>query len=368
MVKGRLTEVHIADIHFGAFDPATQYKILQEQFLNRIVQLSKIDAIVIDGDLFDHKVMSNSDTTMYASLFVNDLVNITRMKSATLVILHGTYSHDYDQLKIFYHYLEDTFVDIRIITSIQFITIKNARILCIPELYGIDENIYDKVFNHSGWYDEAFVHGTFKGSVYGDNVGRGRLLTPEDFKYCTGVAVAGHVHKGGCFNGFFYYCGCPYRWKFGEEEDKGYIILIHDLDTRYHYVDFEKIESFRYDTIYLDELVSNDPRKTIMYISNIKSEKNIDYIKVKFRVPVDLSDQTIIKNHYRNNGSVFVEFLDRNDIKNKEKLDQITSDKYSYLLDNKISDLEKFVMYINESQGAEFITIDALKKILSENI
>lgn len=62
--RGMLIQVHIADIHFGAFDPKTQYQILCEQFLTPISQLPKLDVIVIDGDLFDHKVMSNSDVAM----------------------------------------------------------------------------------------------------------------------------------------------------------------------------------------------------------------------------------------------------------------------------------------------------------------
>ena len=254
--------VHIADIHFGAFDPKTQYQILKEQFIIPISNIQKLDVIVIDGDIFDHKVMANSDSVLYATKFVDDLVSISREKGSTLVILHGTYSHDFGQLSIFYHYMEDSTVDVRIITTIQFEMIKGAKVLCIPELYGLEESVYKHFFFNSGWYDEAFIHGTFKGAVYGDNVGAGRLLTPEDFIYCKGVAIAGHVHKSGCFNGFFYYCGCPYRWKFGEEEEKGYILLSHDLDTQIHYVQFEPIKSFRYDTIYLDELV----KKLYIYV------------------------------------------------------------------------------------------------------
>ena len=123
--RGLLNQVHIADLHFGAFDPKTQYEILREQFLIPISSINKIDIISIDGDIFDHKVMSNSDAAMYASIFIDELVKMAREKNATLVILHGTYSHDFDQLKLFYHYLEDKSVDIRIITSIKFEKFKN---------------------------------------------------------------------------------------------------------------------------------------------------------------------------------------------------------------------------------------------------
>ena len=53
--KSFVTEVHIADIHFGSIDPAKQYNILNEQFLQRIAQID-FDILSIDGDIFDKKI------------------------------------------------------------------------------------------------------------------------------------------------------------------------------------------------------------------------------------------------------------------------------------------------------------------------
>lgn len=367
--RGTLIEVHLADLHFGAFNPQTQYNILIEQVINPIMQLPKLDVFAIDGDFFDHKVMSNSDVAMYATMFAQVFVDVCRAKGATGIILAGTFSHDADQLKLFYHYMNEKDVDIRIITAIQFENIKGARVLCIPELYGVDESVYRHFFFESGWYDEAFIHGTFKGAVYGDNVGQGRLLIPEDFIYCKGLAISGHVHKSGCFNSFFYYCGCPYRWKFGEEEEKGFLIVAHDLDTQIHYVQFEPITSFRYDTITLDTLVSEDPKQIIDYINNLQKTKEIDYIKVKFTTPIKDYNKTIINNYYRNNPKAFVEFLSQEEIQKQNQMEFIKmNDKYSYLVDNSISDFERFVMYVNECEGSQFITVDKLKELLSDGL
>ena len=204
--RGTLIEVHMADLHFGAFNPYTQYQILMEQVVAKISLLPKIDIISIDGDIFDHKVMSNSDTVLYATKFVDQLVRLSAEKNATLVILAGTYSHDFDQLKLFYHYMDNnpnSGIDVRVITNIQYEWIKGARILMIPELNGVDESVYQKFLFGAGWYDEAFVHGTFEGSVYGNiTTGNSRLLTAKDFMYCKGLAISGHVHKSGCFQGF----------------------------------------------------------------------------------------------------------------------------------------------------------------------
>ena len=136
-VRGSLIEIHLADLHFGAFDPAKQYSILMDQVYTKIEALPKVDIISIDGDIFDHKVMSNSDTALYATKFIDQLVHLSKQKNATLVILAGTYSHDFDQLKLFYHYMDNDpilDVDVRVITNIQFEYIQGAKILMIPEL------------------------------------------------------------------------------------------------------------------------------------------------------------------------------------------------------------------------------------------
>lgn len=368
MNRGMLVEVHIADTHFAAFDPKKQFDILNEQFLIPISRLPVIDIISVNGDLFDHKVMANSEGAMYASLFVDRLVSLAIQKNATLVLLHGTYSHDANQLKLYYHYLNNPNIDIRIVTNVQFEIIKGAKILCIPELYGLDETVYRQFLFGSGLYDSVFIHGTIKGAVPKDEVGNGRLFTIEDFINCSGPIIAGHVHTPGCFNGYFYYCGCPYRWRFGEEQDKGFILLVHDLDSGYHYVDFQKIESFRYDTIFIDQLINNDPKIIIDYINDLKQSRGIDFIKVRFRTPVSGANKTVISNYFRNVNDTIIEFLDVQE-EQKIKMDnQIRNSEYDFITNDKYSDLEKFVMYVNHEEKDQFITVEQLKALLEEEI
>lgn len=368
--RGVLISVHIADLHFAAFNPREQYQILHNQFIEKIIQYPRIDIISIDGDIFDRKLMGNSDGICYASIFLDELVNIARMKNATLLLIHGTYSHDADQLKIFLHYMEDTSVDVRIINQIQFENIKGARILCIPELYGINEEYYDYILHHSGWYDECYLHGTFEGAVYGDNVNTfGRLFTFRDFNMCTGLMVAGHVHKPGCFQKYFYYCGNPYRWKFGEEEAKGFLVVMHDLDTNYHEVHFEEIDSNKYITVELDSIISEDPKTVIEYINNLKATRGIDYLKIKFKYPVKGPDKVIINNYYRTNGNTNVEFLNLAEEQQARANSNGDIDTdLAFLMDDNIPTINKFVKYVNMQEGSEFITVERLNEILAESI
>jgi DNA repair exonuclease SbcCD nuclease subunit len=350
-------------------DPQKQYMILEEQFIQKIAQLPKLDLICVDGDIFDHKVSLSSDATLYASLFVSHLVEVSKLKQATLIILQGTLSHDANQLKMYYHYMERNDVDVRVVTNIRFEIVKNARVLCIPELYGVNEAVYQNAFHHDGWYDECYLHGTFEGSVYGNTVGNGRLFTMQDFDLCKGFMIGGHVHKPQVLQGYFYYCGNPYRWKFGEEEDKGFFITIHDLDMNTHDVHFEKIMSKSYITINLEDIKMSDPQEIIRYIDDYKKNKGIDFLKVKFKYALEGANKVIVNNYYRNSRTVFVEFLSiMEEQKAKAEATGEIDEGYAFLLDDKLSDEEKFVHYCNMQEGSEFITVDKLKEILSETL
>ena len=173
--------------------------------------------------------------------------------------------------KIYYHYMQRQDVDVRIITNIRFEMVKNCRVLCIPELYGIPEEFYQQILFGSDFYDLCIIHGTIKGAVYGDNVGSGRLFTIEDFLNCKGPIIAGHVHKADVFYDHFYYCGSPYRWRFDDDCFKGFILMVYNMNTREYYVSYEEIFSDTYKTITLDQLKNNNPTDTINYINCLSS-------------------------------------------------------------------------------------------------
>ena len=100
--KGTFITAHISDLHFPVMDPYKQYSILEDQFLQKIEKMPRLDLVCVNGDLFDHKVQTSSDATLYASMFVGRLVEICKYHNATLIILQGTMSHDSNQIKIYY--------------------------------------------------------------------------------------------------------------------------------------------------------------------------------------------------------------------------------------------------------------------------
>ena len=196
-----------------------------------------------------------------------------------------------------------------------------------------------------------------------------KLFKPRDFDMCKGFMVGGHVHKPGCHSGYFYYTGCPYRWKFGEEEAKGFLITAHDLDTHQHYVHFQEIISKSYITISLDEIRQSNPKDLIEYINLLKKERGIDYLKIKFNIPVNGADKVILNNYYRNSPYTSLEFLDIEEQRRQQLTEQSKIDEQlSFLLQDKISGIEKYVRFVNYKEGHEFVTVEQLTEILSDKI
>lgn len=366
--RGTLCEAHISDLHFDAMDPQLQYDILNEQFITPLESLP-LDLVVIEGDIFDHKGMNNSNMTFYSMKFVDELINrVIRPKQCTLIIIGGTYNHDANQLRLFYHYMNDKTIDVRIVETIKFEYVKNAKFLCIPELNGIEDEIYQEYLFNSGIYDGVFMHGTIKGAIAGDNAGNSRLFTMDDFALCAGPIISGHVHGGKNMYNHFYYIGSPYSWRFDDKDDKGFFITLRNLDTGMYYINKIRIESFRYETVNLDLMVASDPKSIIDYIQKVKEQKGIDFIRVIFTKEASVSTQQMLTSYYKNNKFVKLEYryTREREIAEKRLADMEEMQQYSYLFDNSLSEYDILSRYINEDMGEIFITADELKSIIEQ--
>lgn len=367
--RGTLITAHISDLHFAAMNPQKQYNILEDQFISKLESMPRLDLICINGDLFDHKISLSSEATLYSSMFIAKLVEISKNHNATLILLQGTLSHDSNQLKIYYHYMQRTDVDVRVVTNIRFEMVKNCRVLCIPELYGVPEDYYQYILFGSGFYDLCIMHGTIKGAVYGNNVGSGRLFTIEDFLNCKGPIISGHIHKAETFYDHFYYCGSPYRWRFDDDCFKGFILMSYNMNTRQYYLDYEEIISDTYKTITLDQLVNNDPIDTINYIRELKASQGINYIRIKFSSVIPGSMRMTLNDQFRNDDTVSFEYYsqEREIAKQAEEKIKQDGEKFAFLLDSNLTDEQKFVMWVNHlKQDDTFLTVEELECLLKE--
>jgi DNA repair exonuclease SbcCD nuclease subunit len=356
----------------GVLDPIYMYTELKKQFIDRLVNLD-FDILAICGDLFDSKFMSNNLIVSYTVQLVNDIVNLCASRNATLIIIDGTQSHDNGQLSLFYHYMYNEYVDVRIVEKIQFENVNGLRVLCIPERYGIPEEEYNQVLFNSGKYDLCLLHGTFKGSYKGAEIAtlksnHAPVFSMNSFCNCAGPILMGHYHKAGCYEEYAYYNGSALRFAFGEEEEKGFLVTLYNPNTRRHYTELIPIDSYIYNTININHLINSDPKDIIEYIKRIKEEQHIDFIRVQFNNANE--NMNIVRNYFRNTNNVKFKELDKRD-KQMQQIDQTILEQnmqYSYLLDNEISDYDKFVMYANQNEGYDFITTDELIKLLEEDL
>ena len=366
-----IIHVHIADIHFGALNPVTQLQILQEQFIYKIQNIP-FNILAIDGDLFDKKVSANSPVVECAIRFVNQCLQMCLERNAMMIMISGTESHEASQLSLFKDYERIYGNNFHIVENIQFVYYMGYKILCIPEEYSKPAYYYESKLCET--YDMCFMHGTLVGGVYGANKeklqsNREAVFSIESFSSCKGPIISGHVHKAMCLNSNMYYVSNPIRYKFGEEEEKGFGICISSpLGHKYT---FMPITSFRYDTIPLSALGTNDPDIIVKKLDELQAN-GIDFIRL------DMSDSAIKENF----ATPIINILEAKYAQNphislikpsveKSILINTTEDimnKYSgmdFLLDKNMSELDKFVQYINYNKGCDFITVDKLKSILN---
>ena len=358
--------INISDLHFGAMDPCKQYQFLRTQCLDKICNI-QFDVFCIQGDIFDRKFMANNDAIMYASLFIRDALAICNQKDALLLIISGTSTHDANQLKLFYHLMNQD-NHIAIVETVQFVQWKRYRILCIPEVYGLPEEVYTNALYNSGIYDMAILHGTVKNSIYGYDTAtlssdRHPVFDISHFYNCRGPIMCGHVHVSTCLQKHIYYTGSPYRWKYGEESDKGFMVCILDDITNRYFVHFEKIDCDLYNTYNLDNQLNLTAEALVEYIKTLKLNPD-DHVRIKFTQESNIIP--IIKEYFKNNPKFSI---DADDVQYQQSIRAVEQEsasyaKYAFLLDPNISNEDKLVRYINIEEGREVITLKEFNDII----
>lgn len=364
-----ITHVHIADIHFGCIDPKTEFDILLEQFINPISTIN-FNILAVDGDLFDRKFSANSPAVYYAIQFVNLCLDLCLKRNATLILISGTKSHESDQLSLFKDLTRMYPNNVFVIESMQFLYLFGYKILCIPEEYGMPPEYYESFLSQP--YDMVFMHGTLVGGVYGANKekldsNREPVFSIDSFCSCKGPIISGHVHKAMCLNSYMYYVSNPIRYRFGEEEEKGYGICISS-PVGHKYM-FMPITSFRYETIPFETLNTNDPDMIVKRLNELQAQ-GIHHIKLDMR---NTSEEfaspiiSILNAKFAHNPTICLEKPSKKrDEVQVNTLDSIAA-KYEgmdFLLDPKVDGLDRFVSYVNYCEGTQFITIDSLKELL----
>lgn len=238
--------VATGDLHFGNPKISSEklYVTLTE-FFYKEAQTS--DLILLTGDLFDQIATVNSNANKYVSLFIRELFLFSARLGIPVRILHGTYSHDRNQLSVLEVLkLENTNAKIINEISCEEIQLKDKkfRILYIPDNlpYKKSSDVMThikKVMSVHGWktVDIVLGHGTFDHAL---------PVGPEHAPPCTytrdqfndilernGIIIMGHIHIPSAKNGV-YYCGSFERMSHGEEQPKGFCSFEYENEQWKH--------------------------------------------------------------------------------------------------------------------------------------
>ena len=380
MISDRLFVVSfIADIHFGALKTELLYEQLQECFIKKI-QNKKIDMIVFGGDIFHSVITMNYSTSHYVLLFMERLIDLCVENGIKYVrIIQGTMSHDNNQLNNFHIFENRTDVDVKIIMTIrEEKLIEGLKILYVPEEYVLNpDEYYSEYFNMYKYYDFIFGHGMFKEvSFIAKNqesevsMSKAPVFDSKIFiNACKGPIYFGHIHTKVTIKKHIHYPGSFSRFKFGEEDPKGWYLCVYDKDSNKYIHNFvENIKAQTYNTILVNIVEEVKPEILTSLIDT--ALETDDYIKLKLVIKENIECSYLISylnDKYQKNSAVKIEVKNeyefRNDVLKDTKAEEICKE-YEFLFDNSYTHEEKIQKFIKVKHNRD-IPIDIIKDQLN---
>lgn len=343
--------ITISDIHWGVIDPKEQLKSLEFifEFLEKsITQGITIDMIVIAGDYFDSKLPLNSRDAIYAIQWFHKLYDLAvKYNVKRIRMFQGTMEHDNDQLDVFKPLVNEDSEFFKIFTNTTSEeTLENLHCIYCPD-ETIQTSEYEIMYVNEmlSVHDIGFFHGSFD-VVYGELLEtKPDLLSRKNVIYrytlwdklINGPLISGHWHDGKQYE-HLYYCGSPFRYKFNEDEPKGFMFTQYDTESK-EYLCKKIINPLASDyityEIYSNMCMSQDDYTShLANIDNIlKKFSNIPYLNNKLRIKFYVVDEktendtfiTGLRHKFINKKNVKIEI--KNKMKEKIRRDVVKKNK-----------------------------------------
>ena len=353
----------IADIHWGAMDAYTMYNNL-ELVLEFIRQKNDIDFVIIAGDYFDYRLQLNSKTALLAIDWFDKLINTCKSSNVRKVrMFKGTREHDNDQLEVFRpsYELEDGYFKLSNTTESEEL-LPGLRCVYCP-----DENI-NLVDYHQLYYRKfipyahiGFFHGNFDSilpEIEFNRIQEHGLSTmiyeyDKFAKLIKGPLISGHWHVKS-ENESLYYVGSFDRWKFNEEDDKGFIYGEINTETNDYFIHRVNNPLARnYKTLIVDSDNYSSPEEFAQLANiineNLQSDENMK-LRVSYLITSDndeaLMNFNIFQRKYSTNKQVKIYLKDlvkREAKKEKKRQVEIEASKYKYIFDSDVRNIPEIV-------------------------
>lgn len=373
----------ISDIHVGAMDLETLYNEYTELFINRIKKDNKLDFVIVCGDFFDHKFYLNDNAAKMSYKMLKDLIEVCKDKDIPLRFVYGTESHECNQYDIMnVMKLYDNVKVIKFVSEEELLP--DLNILYLPEEHVNDmDDYYSKYLSNYDKYDYVFGHGVIREvmtdlSVHIDNKSDDKrkktkvFTTKELDNVCKGEVYFGHYHINIETDDKFFSIGSFSRWRYGEEERKGFYIVECNTDKeKYSHEYIENTLAKDYKTIrigYDNEVFTNEDKlkESIDGFNNMIKREAYDNIRVVFNIPSNIEhpESTInyIKETLKKSDKIKVEivngYIDEKRKIQKEKVNE-TNQLYSFIFDKNLP---------LEDKTSKFISITYNKEISSSDI
>ena len=374
MIVLKYNGIIISDIHFGATDPSQLKTELTNIFIKYLLEMKKIDFIIINGDYFDHKLYLNDKVSDYAISFMNTLVKISQIHSCPIRIVYGTESHEVNQYTVFSDYENNPEIDFKIIRRVSDEELlQNMSVLYIPEEYVLSKKeYYGKYLNGNKKYDYIFGHGVIQEVMTeacrnSDNEKKSERKRVPTFKskelenICNGQVYFGHYHINTNMNDKVFYVGSYSRWIHGESEPKGFYHVKFDPDKKRctqtfieNYLAKKYITyTYAYDSKVLES--EDELLKELNKRDKLTESSDVDNVRYIFNIPENHPNPEFIINilneryKFKNNikFKVVNGYVEKKKKVNKERLNEVMND-YPFIFDKSQKLEDKIVYFIKK--------------------
>ena len=353
--------VTIADIHRGAIDPEIHNDHLEFifAFLDEFTKDDVIDMIVIIGDYWDSNMSMNSSPAISGVSWLHMLKDKAIDIGVKIFrIVKGTKEHDNDQLEVF-RPLEDIDGFFKIFNT----TTTEESLQDLQCIYCPDETMNNED------YKETYINEMLSGNRIGFFHGSFDVVLPEILLQTTaqsqknvvyeyalweslidGPLLAGHWHDGKTYE-HLSYNGSTDRWRFNEDEPKGFGFTQYDTETsEYFYQKIENILSPVYLTYecYTNLCETMEAYQPLIKAIDTQLNKYSDgYRKLKIRIIVYIVNDnpnndtyiTSLRHYYMNEKRVILKI--KNKLKDKKKKDEVAQNKDDDIMYGFVSDKNK---------------------------
>lgn len=385
----------MADIHIGSMPYKDTFDAISyiKDMLKAYTKDGPLDFIIIGGDYFDKQLYANDPFIKLAQKLMIYIIISARV----IRIVNGTSSHDCNQYGLFDTLEEDIPLlskipyDFKVITTVsEEELLPGLHVLYVPEEYVFDkEEYYKDYLSEDKHYDYIFGHGVIKEAFpyikHSKTVEKNRRRAPEFeagelFDRVRGHVIFGHYHiHSEYYDDKVSYSGSLFRWKQGEEEDKGFYYLEASPEEENYYKLFVVNDTAnKYITKYYgynDKIFDPgaDLELEAKRVIKLKKNKNIYQLRLVFNIPLAYENPEGFINFWRERfksdefrKSIRVEYgngyTDTKE-KRKEELSADLTEDEKIILDKNIPEVDKIAYFLKRFKGID-MSISKIEKYL----